>query len=383
MFVGANYVKSWMKEETRSFYIRRPFVDVVGSFANWGKTFGDIDVLLFADDMGTLMPQIINCLCEIFGPTYASRVQFLPNDYQTPFTCYVELFDLKAVPHQLTRELAKVQPYHREGVPLYLEDFLSRIRSITVSSPFIYRAPIKDGKFPVYIKALIPQNLRIPIEFRIYRTAPRELWPLFEFEYGVKIPKDPYVPWFDLVMEARKEQVVVQMAFRRKILGIRLPSGSNYVQVLLEGRPAGFVSRRYFEKNIGVPLALVTGESAFGVVQVLPGQKVGSLEEIQGWICDKLRDEFAGERDFWYYGLLLLEAFDKPMKVEGLERGERLWLGEVELIDQVGAESIVVTRSVEQEAERAKAEDKITLFEFFYPLKSAVAALHAYRRAEV
>ena len=90
--------------------IKKGFVKVVGGLANWGKTKGDIDVLI---DMPSDAPDWIKVPVEFrlgraLPPELSSRVQILYNDLGGPFTSYVEVFDLVLMP-VLERRVEKME----------------------------------------------------------------------------------------------------------------------------------------------------------------------------------------------------------------------------------------------------------------------------------
>ena len=114
-----------------SFVIRKPFISLVGSLANWNRTEGDIDILVKARDPTPLLEAIDCAIIKLFEikedaladlliqmhqfihtdslflnakwrikrafPEWKDRMQILDDSFSGPFTNFVELADLVSV----------------------------------------------------------------------------------------------------------------------------------------------------------------------------------------------------------------------------------------------------------------------------------------------
>ena len=114
-----------------SFVIRKPFITLVGSLANWGRTDGDIDILVKALDPSPLLEALDRAILKCFQigeeqmadllihvnqfihadslfiaaqwrikrafPEWSDRLHILDDSFSGPFTNFVELADLVAV----------------------------------------------------------------------------------------------------------------------------------------------------------------------------------------------------------------------------------------------------------------------------------------------
>jgi predicted nucleotidyltransferase len=122
----AEFLDQW-----RSFVIRKPFISLVGSLANWDRTEGDIDILVKAKDPSPLLKALDRAVATLFEkkedaladlmiqiyqfihtdsvflnakwrierafPDWVGRLQILDDSFSGPFTNFVELADLVAV----------------------------------------------------------------------------------------------------------------------------------------------------------------------------------------------------------------------------------------------------------------------------------------------
>jgi len=89
-------------EKFESFLLRKPFLYLVGGLANNGKTTGDIDILVKAEED---LPDSFRIPLEfriyrMFAPEDRPRVHILYDLYQGPFTTHYELADLKVDNHE-------------------------------------------------------------------------------------------------------------------------------------------------------------------------------------------------------------------------------------------------------------------------------------------
>ncbi len=114
-----------------SFVIRKPFISLVGSLANWQRTDGDIDILAKARDPSPLLEALDRAIVKCFSigeeqmadlliqlhqfihtdslflnvkwrierafPEWQGRIQILDDSFSGPFTNFVELADLVSV----------------------------------------------------------------------------------------------------------------------------------------------------------------------------------------------------------------------------------------------------------------------------------------------
>ena len=117
-----------------SFVIRKPFISLVGSLANWKRTEGDIDILVKAQDPTPLLEALDRAIAKCFKiheeqmadlliqvhqfihtdslflnsqwridrafPQWRGRISVLDDSFSGPFTNFVELADLAAVAHE-------------------------------------------------------------------------------------------------------------------------------------------------------------------------------------------------------------------------------------------------------------------------------------------
>ena len=122
----ADFLDKW-----NSFVIRKPFIFLVGSLANWQQTEGDIDILVKARDPTPLLEAIDRAIIKLFEikedaladlliqmhqfihtdslflnvkwrierafPEWKDRISVLDDSFSGPFTNFVELADLVAV----------------------------------------------------------------------------------------------------------------------------------------------------------------------------------------------------------------------------------------------------------------------------------------------
>jgi len=118
-------------EKWNSFYLRKPFILLVGSLANWRHTTGDIDILVKARDPTPLLTALDRAIIKCYKlgedqladlliqvqqfvhsdslflltrwrierafPNWKGRIQVLDDSFSGPFTNFVELADLAAV----------------------------------------------------------------------------------------------------------------------------------------------------------------------------------------------------------------------------------------------------------------------------------------------
>lgn len=114
-----------------SFVMRKPFISLVGSLANWGITYGDIDILVKARDPTPLLEALDHAIARLFElhevaladlliqvhkfihtdslfllakwrierafPEWKDRISVLDDSFSGPFTNFVELSDLVSV----------------------------------------------------------------------------------------------------------------------------------------------------------------------------------------------------------------------------------------------------------------------------------------------
>lgn len=73
---------------------------------------------------------------------------------------------------------------------------------------------------------------------------------------------------------------------------------------------------------------------------------------------------------------LKVERIRPPIRVELSAKEALAW-------DMIKAEVRVKDPKVKREAEQSKKEDKVKLFRFFYPLKTSLSAIQAYRKGEI
>jgi len=136
-------------EKWSTFYLRKPFILLVGSLANWRHTTGDIDILVKARDPTPLLTaldraiikcyklgedQLADLLIEVQRfihsdslflltrwrierafPEWKGRIQVLDDSFSGPFTNFVELADLVAV----ARSEKVRQEMARRGIKLF------------------------------------------------------------------------------------------------------------------------------------------------------------------------------------------------------------------------------------------------------------------------
>ena len=87
-----DFLKRW-----KSFKIHKDYIYLVGSLPNWGKTTGDIDILIKAEP-GTTLWNLTTWRIMRAYPEWKDRFHFIPYSYgnwQGPFTCFVPLGDLE------------------------------------------------------------------------------------------------------------------------------------------------------------------------------------------------------------------------------------------------------------------------------------------------
>ena len=85
----SDFLKRW-----DSFKITEDAVTLVGSLANWGKTTGDIDILVKADPDSDIY-KLIEWRISRAYPEWSDRIHVLPYDnWRGPFTSHVHLYDL-------------------------------------------------------------------------------------------------------------------------------------------------------------------------------------------------------------------------------------------------------------------------------------------------
>ena len=142
-------------ERWNSFVIRKPFINLVGSLANWERTEGDIDILVKARDPSPLLEALDRAIIKLFEikedaladvliqvhqfihtdslflnakwrierafPEWTSenRISILDDSFSGPFTNFVELADLVAV----AREEKERQEMIQLGAPRKLKLF--------------------------------------------------------------------------------------------------------------------------------------------------------------------------------------------------------------------------------------------------------------------
>ena len=126
-------------DKWNSFSIRKPFISLVGSLANWERTEGDIDILVKAHDPSSLLEALNRAIARCFQigeeqmadvlaqaiqfihtdslflaaqwrierafPEWSDRLHILDDSFSGPFTNFVDLSDLAAVAREeKTRE---------------------------------------------------------------------------------------------------------------------------------------------------------------------------------------------------------------------------------------------------------------------------------------
>lgn len=126
-------------DKWNSFDIRKPFISLVGSLANWKRTEGDIDILVKAHDPSQILEAVDRAIVKCFQigeeqmadsliqvnqfihtdslflaakwrierafPEWSDRLHVLDDSFSGPFTNFVELSDLAAVAREeKTRE---------------------------------------------------------------------------------------------------------------------------------------------------------------------------------------------------------------------------------------------------------------------------------------
>jgi len=93
----------------RPFYLKRPFILLVGGLAVHGKTRGDIDILvMFPRRVAERDLPLEFRIGRMLPPELSSRLQFMYGEFGGPFTSYVPLYDLLVVPHK-PFELVKME----------------------------------------------------------------------------------------------------------------------------------------------------------------------------------------------------------------------------------------------------------------------------------
>jgi len=90
----------------KPFYLKRPFILLVGGLVEHGETRGDIDVLiLFPQRIPQRDVPLEFRLGRMLPAELSSRLHFLYGDYGGPFTDYVELYDLLVIPSKYRRKV--------------------------------------------------------------------------------------------------------------------------------------------------------------------------------------------------------------------------------------------------------------------------------------
>jgi len=90
-------------------YLRKPFIRLVGSLPNWGRTDGDIDIL-FNGNLDEKIVQIESWRIERAFPDLQDRLEFLDDaHWHGPFTNFTDIADLKVEirPHLFVQEMKR------------------------------------------------------------------------------------------------------------------------------------------------------------------------------------------------------------------------------------------------------------------------------------
>jgi len=128
---GVEIIRDEFINKWSSFIVRKPFIILVGSLANWESSSGDIDILVKAHDPTSLLDSLDSAIIKLFGakedqianllisvqkfisadslflnaewrilrafPDLADRMHILDDSFSGPFTSFVELSDLVAL----------------------------------------------------------------------------------------------------------------------------------------------------------------------------------------------------------------------------------------------------------------------------------------------
>lgn len=192
-------------EVLREFRVRSPFISIVGGFANWGASRGDIDFMLGTSFEGNIVAtRTIDVLAERAGEF---TLHISDSKYVTPFSNFIPLYNLKLKfcdSLELKRS-APVFPHEHKRTYRSISEFMSNIgdEDIVLFDDFVNFMPIGSSnhieQIDVYFSVELPREMALPIEFRIFRQFPQEHWKKFRFCY--KEPPDDAIPFYSLVLE--------------------------------------------------------------------------------------------------------------------------------------------------------------------------------------
>jgi hypothetical protein len=358
-------------EKFDSFLIRRPFISLVGGLAIHGKTKGDIDILIKA---GVKLPESFTIPLEfrilrMFDPEDRDRVHFVYDRYHGPFTSFYELADLKI---ERREQFMKVEMSQSDGSGAPSRRDGGRQKQTYNSPTFAYLA--------VYGKE--------PEEFLSGRSDhPQRTWN------GIPVDEPLKDEWLDALkaiegIEVRasccghSSERVSYIVFRLKS-GCdvdakrvserlnRVPGCYSITDIGDEGKMRIVVAGKVWEGQDGwAGWWKKLAERIQAVVTELEVNKTLDLE------AEEVEEDLGLEFSF--------EEIEKGLREEEFpeeftDRARFFIETEKSEFRLTGEAGVIANR----EAGQSMRSDKIAVFRRFYPLKTAVSGLHAYRIAEV
>jgi len=195
----------------QEFLIKSPYISLVGSLANWQATEKDIDLLFFSRDLDYVF-QLASA--AITTPLGHYQAHCLPNQFDSPFTNYVMLYDLAVVPYESeSKRYAPVYPnqlMHENGVTL--QEVLKCLSDdILLIEDFVYSYVNSRGTIYYYVD--VPrthENIIDPTAFRICRMyEPKDR----EKVHFVLRADERFRPVFSLVLKRRKDAGIIEMKY--------------------------------------------------------------------------------------------------------------------------------------------------------------------------
>jgi len=121
----------------RDHYLRKPFIQLVGSLANWGSTDGDTDILIKGDADEKIV-QIESWRIERAFPDLRDRLEILDDSHwHGPFTNFIDVADLKVEvrSHLFVQEMKREPGFKADCEESKKEDRLELLRGFYQCKP--------------------------------------------------------------------------------------------------------------------------------------------------------------------------------------------------------------------------------------------------------
>lgn len=204
------------------FQIRSPFICLVGSIATWECSTNDVDIFLFARKNSE------DSFVKEVALQLRSRLKDIPHhilyEFETPFTTYIPLYDLTVVKLNTVKRYAPVFPNTSGPSKVSLKAVVNLLKDdICLQENFV--SYLVEGQHVTFYLPFLPETISIPLQFRIYRQLPQEMWSKISF--SIKTPPAEAITVFSLILQRRLSLTKIEMSTQEPTTGSYLVTCQN------------------------------------------------------------------------------------------------------------------------------------------------------------